>query len=90
VALRVRGSTRSRAEKDDIAAHSSAVQVLVGGAPIYSEPEAAAVLAQIEGSLRYVEVLAPRPDEPRFMAMKATLQAAHRQMHALMGEHHHS
>jgi hypothetical protein len=90
VALRVRGSTRSRAEKDDIAAHSSAVQVLVGGAPIYSEPEAAAVLAQIEGSLRYVEVLAPRPDEARFMAMKATLQAAHRQMHALMGEHQHS
>ncbi len=65
------------------------MQVLVGGAPIYSQPEAAAVLAQIEGSLRYVDVLAPRPDEQRFTAMRATLQAAHRQMHARMEEHHH-
>jgi hypothetical protein len=75
--------------RDDIAAHSSAVQVLVGGAPIYSQPEAATVLAQIEGSLRYVDVLAARPDEARFAAMRATLQAAHRQMHALIGEHQH-
>jgi hypothetical protein len=87
VALRVRGSLRSRANQDDIAAHSSAVQVIVGAAPIFSQPEAAAVLAQIEGSLRYVDVLAPRPDADRFAAMRATLQAAHRKMHALMGEH---
>jgi hypothetical protein len=87
VALRVRGSLRSRAVQDDIAAHSSAVQVIVGAAPIFSQPEAAAVLAQIEGSLRYVDVLAPRPDADRFAAMRATLQAAHRKMHALMGEH---
>ena len=83
----VRPGTRALA--DDIAAHTSAVQVRVGGAPIYSQPEAAAVLAQIEGSLRYVDVLAARPDEARFAAMRATLQAAHRQMHALMGEHMH-
>ncbi len=89
VALRVRGALRSRAMRDDIAAHSSAVQVLVGGAPIYSQPEAAAVLAQIEGSLRYVDVLAARPDEARFAAMRATLQAAHHQLHALMGQNHH-
>jgi len=87
VALRVRGSLRSRAVKDDIAAHSSAVQVIVGEAPIFSRPEAAAVLAQIEGSLRYVDTLAPRPEAERFTAMKATLQAAHRKMHARLGEH---
>jgi len=84
VALRVRGSLRSREVKDDIAAHTSAVQVMVGEAPIFSQPEAAAVLAQIEGSLRYVDVLATRPDEERFAAMRATLQAAHQKMHERM------
>ena len=83
----VRPGTRALA--NEIAAHTSAVQVLVGGAHIYSQPEAATVLAQIEGSLRYVDVLAARPDEARFAAMKAKLQAAHHQLHALMGAHHH-
>jgi len=89
VALRVRGSLRSRAAQDDIAAHTSAVQVLVGESPIFSQPEAAAVLAQIEGSLRYVDELAARPDADRFAAMRATLQTAHRKLHALIGEHSH-
>ena len=89
IALRVRGSLRSRAVRDDIAAHTSAVQVLVGQAPIFSQPDAAAVLAQIEGSLRFVDTLAPRPDAARFAQMRATLEAAHRQLHARVGQHHH-
>jgi len=88
VALRVRGSLRQRPVRDDIAAHSSAVQVLAGDAPIFSQPEAAAVLAQIEGSLRYVDVLAPRPEAARFAAMRAALEAAHRKLHERMGNAH--
>ena len=47
------------------------------------------VLAQIEGSLRYVEVLAPRPEAARFAAMRATLAEAHHKLHARMGAHPH-
>jgi hypothetical protein len=87
VALRVRGSLRDRPVRDDIAAHSSAVQVLVGDAPIFSQPEARAVLAQIEGSLRYVDVLAPRPEAQRFAAMRVVLAEAHQKLHERIQQH---
>ena len=79
VALRVRGSYHDK--PDDIAAHTSAVQVIVGQAPIFSRPEAQVVLAQIEGSLCYVDTLAPRPPATDFAQMRATLESAHRLLH---------
>ena len=79
VALRVRGSYRGRA--GDIAAHTSAVQVLVGGKPIFVETEALAVLEQIEGAMAYVDTLAPRPDEVRFKRLRATLESAYNRLH---------
>ena len=45
------------------------------------------LLWRVEGSLRYVDILAARPDPQRFAAMRATLQAAHHQLHHLIGEH---
>ncbi len=82
LALRVRGSYRGR--PGDIAAHTSAVQVLVGEQPIFVETEAMAVLAQIEGALAYVDTLAPRPDEVRFKQLRATLESAHNRLHQRM------
>jgi hypothetical protein len=79
VALRVRGSYRGRA--GDIAAHTSTIQVLVGGRPIFVETEALAVLEQIEGALAYVDTLAPRPEEIRFKRLRATLETAHNRLH---------
>jgi hypothetical protein len=79
IALRVRGSYANRA--GDIAAHTSAVQVVVGDRPLFVEAEAMAVLEQIEGSLAYVDTLAPRPDARRFKALRATLESAHNRLH---------
>jgi hypothetical protein len=85
VALRVRGSYRGRV--GDIAAHSSAVQVLVGDAPLFSQPDATAVLEQIEGALAYVDTIAPRPEADRFRQLRATLVAAHNRLHERMHRH---
>ena len=79
IALRVRGSLRGRA--GDIAAHTSAVQVLVGDQPIFSQPDALSVLEQIEGSLAYIDTLAPRPEAQRFKLLRASLEAAHNRLH---------
>jgi hypothetical protein len=82
IALRVRGSLRG--QPGDIAAHSSAVQILVGDAPLFSEPDAYAVLQQIEGAIAYVDTLAPRPEVQRFLQLRATLEAAHNRLHNRM------
>src|SRR4029078_2066859 len=75
IALRVRSSLRGR--PGDIAAHSSAVQLLVGDAPIFRQPDAVAVLEQIEGAMAYVDTIAARPEARRFTQLRATLDAAH-------------
>lgn len=80
IALRVRGSLRNRS--GDIAAHISAVQVLVGDAPIFRQSEAVAILEQIEGAIAYVDTIASRPDAQRFKQLRATLEAAHNRLHA--------
>lgn len=89
VALRVRGSWRSR--PGDIAAHTSAVQVLVGDRPIFAAVEAVEVLRQIEGAIAYVDTLAGRPDPSRYASLRLTLERAHRALHARLhdaGVHH--
>lgn len=86
VALRVRGSYRNR--MDDVACHTSAVQVLVGDQPLFNETDADAVLCQIEGAMAYVDILAPRPaDASRFRQMRAVLEGAHNRLHQRMHRH---
>lgn len=79
LALRVRGSYSGR--DGDIAAHTSAVQAIVGGTPLFIEADGLAVLEQIEGALAYVDTLAPRPAAQRFKKLRATLESAHNRLH---------
>jgi hypothetical protein len=82
IALRVRGSYRGK--ENELAAHTSAVQVLVEGKPLFSQADAMTVLEQIEGAIAYVDTLAPRPAAQRFKQLRATLEAAHNQLHQRM------
>lgn len=82
IALRVRGSHAGRA--DEIAAHSSAVLLRVGGARPFKQEDAMAVLEQIEGALAYVDTLAPRPAARQFKQIRATIETAHNRLHQLM------
>ncbi len=82
IAIRVRGSYNQRS--GEIAAHTSAVHVLVGDQPIFSQQDAITVLEQIEGAIAYVDTLAPRPDVVRFKQLRATLESAHNRLHQQM------
>lgn len=89
IAVRVRGSVAQR--KDDIAAHTSAVYVEVGDAPIFASTDAVEILRQIEGSLAYLDTIAPRSDEARHARARAALQLAHHRLHHRLhklGAHH--
>jgi hypothetical protein len=79
IALRVRGSYKGK--HGEIAAHTSAVQVLVAGKTRFLQSDATAVLEQIEGAIAYVDTIAPRPDARRFKQMRATLEAAYNRLH---------
>jgi len=91
IALRVRGSYRGLPR--DVAAHTSAVQVLVEGSELFSETDSMTVLDQIQGAIAYVDTIATRPDARRFTALRATLEAAysrlHQRMHAAGVYHRH-
>ncbi|MFZ4663016.1 MAG: CehA/McbA family metallohydrolase [Caldilineaceae bacterium] len=82
IAIRVRGSYKGQV--GDIAAHTSAVQVLVEGKPLFSPKDAVAVLEQIEGAIAYVDTIAPRPAAQRFKQMRTTLEAAYNRLHQRM------
>ncbi len=82
VALRVRGSYKG--EPGEIAAHTSAVQVIVGGKSLFSTADATAVLEQIEGALAYVDTIATRPDARRFKQLRVTLDGAYNRLHQRM------
>ncbi len=79
IALRVRGSLRGR--PGDIAAHSSAIMMLVGDAPVFRQPDAVAVLEQIEGAIAFVDTIAARPEAQRYKQLRATLETAHNRLH---------
>ena len=85
IALRVRGSYRG--QEGEIAAHTSAVQTLVADSALFNQPDASAVLEQIEGALAYVDSIAPRPQAQRFREMRAVLEAAHNRLHQRMHAH---
>ncbi len=82
IALRVRGAFTNYAEQ--IAAHSSAVMVDVGGSPHFNEEDAVSILSQIEGTRAYVDTLAPRPEAGRFEAMRMVLEQAYNRLHQRM------
>jgi hypothetical protein len=86
IAARVRGGYRGR--PGDIAAHTSAVNILVGDRSLWSEPDANAVLAQINGALAYVDALALHPDPVRLQELRALLAAAHDLLHQRPHAHH--
>jgi hypothetical protein len=84
IAVRVRGSYVG--DPEEIAAHTSAVQVVVEGSPLFSEADSIAILDQIEGTLAYVDTIAARAGARRHRAIRAQIEAAynrlHQQMHA--------
>lgn len=82
VALRVRGSYKG--DLGEIAAHTSAVQIIVGDKPLFSTADATAVLEQIEGALAYVDTIATRPDARRFKQLRVTLEGAYNRLHQRM------
>ncbi len=82
IALRLRGSHNGN--KSDIAAHSSCVQVGVGGRRPFQKADAIAVLEQIEGAMAFVDTLAPRPAAQQFKRIRATLESAHNKLHQAM------
>lgn len=92
VALRVRASRTDNA--NDIGAHTSAVQIRVGEQAPFVETDAVAVLEQIEGTIAYVDTIAPPSDAKRMKAIRLVLENAHRRLHAQMHAngvgHHHS
>lgn len=79
IALRVRGSYQHKL--GDIAAHTSAVLVLVGDRPIFSQTEALAMLDQIEGSLTYIDTLAPRAEARVYKKIRSTIESAYNRLH---------
>jgi hypothetical protein len=82
IAVRVRGSLHGR--REDIAAHTSAVQVLVDGSELFSEVDSMAVLEQIQGAIAYVDTIAPRPEARRFKQLRETLETAYNRLHQRM------
>ncbi|WMY10975.1 CehA/McbA family metallohydrolase [Paraburkholderia phenoliruptrix] len=84
LAIRVRGSVAGR--DVDIAAHTSAVYVQVGDRPIFATNDAVTILQQIEGSIAYLDTIAPRSDEARHARVRASLQLAHHRLHHRLHE----
>ena len=82
IALRARGSYHG--QRDDIAAHTSAVQVLVDGSALFSEVDSTAVIDQIQGAIAYVDTIAPRADARRFRELRMTLETAYNRLHQRM------
>ena len=82
IALRVRGSYKGY--HGEIAAHTSCVQVLVEGKPIFSQVDAKTILEQIEGAIAYLDTLAPRPEVTRMKQMRTMLEGAHNRLHQQM------
>ncbi|GAA3399882.1 CehA/McbA family metallohydrolase [Paenibacillus hodogayensis] len=82
IALRVRGKYHDQSEM--IAAHSSAVSVVVDGKPCFRAEDAVTILEQIEGSTAYIKSLATKSDEQTFKRLLMTLTSAHRALHNRM------
>ncbi len=77
----------------DVAAHTSAVLVTVGGRPHLRVQDAADVLDQIQGAIAYVDTLATRADVRRHQRLRSVLEGAytrlHQRLHAAGSYHRH-
>ena len=95
IGVRVRGRYGADDNRhDDIAAHTSVVQLLCGKQPIYAPKQALDVLKQIEGAIAFVDTIAPRPEADAYRKLRLTLESAwsrlHRRMHDAGDYHEHS
>jgi len=82
IALRVRGKMAHTPEV--IVAHTSAVFAIVEGKPLFSAPDAATIIDQIEGATAYVKTLATMAQEKEYKQVLAALAGAHRALHNRM------
>src|SRR5439155_1522740 len=77
----------------EVAAHTSAVQVLVDGSALFSRADAGAIGDQIQGALAYVDTLAARLDAGRLRQLRVTLEASmirlNRRLHEFHVDDHH-
>lgn len=78
-ALRVRGSYHGRS--DDIAAHTSAIQLFVDGEPILSPFDAAELLDEIRGTLAYIDTIAPHASRREYLDLRSRLTDAYNRFH---------
>jgi len=85
IALRIRGKYHDQSEM--IAAHSSAITVIVDGKSCFKSTDAVTILEQIEGSTAYIKTLATKADEQMYKRMLMTLTSAHRALHNRMHQH---
>ena len=79
VALLVRAKYPDKAEM--IAAHSTPVMVDVHGSAFFAAADALTILAQIEGSMAYIDTIATRAEAARYRAMRLVLESAYRRVH---------
>ena len=93
IAVRVRGGYIDH-PNDNVAAHTSTVQVLCGKQPVYVPQDALDVLKQIEGAIAFVDTIAPRPEADAYRRLRLTLESAwntlHQRMHDEGNYHEHS
>ena len=82
MALLVRGHYEDKPEI--VAAHSSPVMIVVGGAPLIAAADALTILEQIEGALAYLDTVGTRAEEQAYKRMRMVLTSAHREVHNRM------
>ncbi len=64
-----------------LAAHTSPIYVRVAGEELASKSDLAYMLSLIEGAQVWIETLATRPDEERFLRVRKLFQDAHAHLH---------
>lgn len=87
--IAARCSSRYRAARFGVAAHTSPVYLVVPGEEAFSAPAAAYFLRLIEGCQLYVDNYATRPDAARWNRIRQTLRDAHALLHARGLKHSH-
>lgn len=87
--IAARCSSRYRAARFGVAAHSSPVYLTVPGEEAFSAPAAAYFLRLIEGCQLYVDNYATRPDAARWSHIRQALKDAHTALHARGVKHAH-
>jgi hypothetical protein len=79
LAILVRGEGADRSEV--IGAHTSPLIVTVEGSDFMAAADAVTILRHIEGSIAYLESVAPRADEDTYKRFQLTLRSVHSELH---------